>query len=93
MVVVMGAVTVVVVVVRVDDEEISSGSVVVGGETSDVDVVVEGFSVSSTSFSVEIRRDTAQRCMCRLDRIALAALLLVDVDRRLSAEGVRFVKE
>ena len=85
-------VVVFVVVVRVDEEETSSGSTVVAGETSEAAVVAEDFVISSRSFSVEMRRDTAQRCMCRLDRIAFAALLLIDADRRLSAEGVRFAK-
>jgi hypothetical protein len=79
---------VVAVVVTVDDEETSSGSTKVcdgGGE------VARFFNVSSVSFSFQIRRDTAQRCICLLDRIEIAALLFVDVDRKLSADGVRFV--
>jgi hypothetical protein len=78
---------VVVVVVAVEDEETSSGSVEVGGGGEEV---VRIFDVSSVSFSFQIRRDTAQRCICRLDRMAIAALLFVDVNRKLSADGVRF---
>jgi len=92
-VVVVVVVIVVVVVVAVEDEETSSGSIeVCGVETGDGDggEVVRVFDDSSVSFSFQIRRDTAQRCICRLDRIARAALLFVDVNRKLSADGVRF---
>jgi hypothetical protein len=84
-------VVVVIVVVVFEDEDTSSGSaedeVGGGGEVAGV------FDVSSVSFSVQILRDTAQRCICRLDRIVTAVLLLLfaDVDRKLSADGVRFV--
>jgi hypothetical protein len=85
-------VVVVIVVVVFEDEDTSSGSAEDevsggGGEVAGV------FDVSSVSFSVQILRDTAQRCICRLDRIVTAVLLLLfaDVDRKLSADGVRFV--
>jgi hypothetical protein len=88
--VVFAAAVVVIVVVVFEDEDTSSGSaedeVGGGGEVAGV------FDVSSVSFSVQILRDTAQRCICRLDRIVTAVLLLfADVDRKLSADGVRFV--
>jgi hypothetical protein len=85
---------VVVVVVTVDDEETSSGSTEVCNVENEVGggEVARFFDVSSVSFSFQIRRDTAQRCICRLDRIQIAVLLLfVDVDRKLSTDGVRFV--
>jgi len=86
-------VVVVIVVVVFEDEDTSSGSAedeAVGGGGGEVAGV---FDVSSVSFSVQILRDTAQRCICRLDRIVTAVLLLLfaDVDRKLSADGVRFV--
>jgi len=99
-VVVAVVVVVVVVVVTVDDEETSSGSIEVCGGAEEEDnggggEVARPFDVSSVSFSFQIRRDTAQRCICRLDRIAIAVLLLlllfVDVNLKLSTDGVRFV--
>ena len=47
------------VAVVVDEEDNSSGSVEFG--TDDDEEVVKDFDVSSASFSVEIRRETAQR--------------------------------
>ena len=80
----------VVVVVTVDDEETSSRSSGTaddggGGE------VARFFDESSGSFSFQMRRDTAQRWICRLDLIVSVVLLLFDVERKLSADGVRFV--
>jgi hypothetical protein len=86
------ALVVVVVVVTVEDEETSSGSVESVGGTGGVGgEVARFFDVSSVSFSFQIRRDTAQRCICRLDRRRRAVLLFVDINRKFSAEGVRFV--
>lgn len=53
------AVVVVVVAVQVDEEDNSSGSVEFG--TDDDEEFVKDLEVSSVSFSVEIRRETAQR--------------------------------
>ena len=92
-------VAVVVTVVSVDDVETSSGSVVVDGVVVKDKAGGEGdvrgvFDVSSASCSVQIRRETAHRWICRLERITIAVVLLpvlVVIKRRLSAEGVRFV--
>lgn len=82
-------ITVAAVVVTVDDEDISSGSIDVGID-GDKGEFVRDFDVSSDSFSVEIRRDTAHRCIRWFNLVLDTGLLLfVDGSRKLSTEGVR----